>query len=96
MTYKLKITKSFKQDYRKLNKDEVDLTDAIIKKLLNNEILPEHNHDHALSGNYINFRECHIKPDLLLVYKKEEDILILTCTRVNSHSEIFSIKKRKK
>ncbi|WP_304418120.1 type II toxin-antitoxin system YafQ family toxin, partial [uncultured Helicobacter sp.] len=45
--------------------------------------------DHALKGEYIGFRECHIKPDLLLIYQKDKHILILTCIDVGSHSKLF-------
>ena len=45
--------------------------------------------DHKLKGNYKDYRECHIKPDLLLIYKKKEEVLILTCIDLGSHSELF-------
>ncbi|EAJ1622669.1 type II toxin-antitoxin system YafQ family toxin [Campylobacter upsaliensis] len=45
--------------------------------------------DHALKGNLKTFRECHIKPDLLLIYQKLEKELILHCINVGKHSEIF-------
>ncbi|MBX2670484.1 type II toxin-antitoxin system YafQ family toxin, partial [Campylobacter jejuni] len=43
----------------------------------------------ALKGNYIGFRECHIQQDLLLVYQKQDDKLILYLLRIGSHSELF-------
>ncbi|WP_338010457.1 type II toxin-antitoxin system YafQ family toxin [Bifidobacterium gallicum] len=46
-------------------------------------------HDHNLSGNLSTFRECHIKPDWLLVYLIENDILTLTLVDTGSHSDIF-------
>ncbi len=46
-------------------------------------------HDHALSGNYVGHRECHIAPDWLLVYYKEKDILVLTLVRTGTHSDLF-------
>ena len=45
--------------------------------------------DHALSGNYKNYRECHIKPDLLLIYKIEKSELILYAVHIGSHSDLF-------
>ena len=51
------------------------------------EPLPEHNRDHALSGNYVGYRECHLSPDWLLIYKVEGGTLILV--RTGSHSELF-------
>ena len=54
---------------------------------MNEESLPEKYKDHSLSGNYVNFRECHLKPDWLLIYKVDEETLYLT--RLGSHSELF-------
>ncbi|MBQ7158426.1 MAG: type II toxin-antitoxin system YafQ family toxin [Treponema sp.] len=55
-------------------------------------------HDHNLHGNYNGYRECHIRPDLLLVYKKTDDgnVQILYLARITSHTNIFDISKRKK
>lgn len=63
--------------------------DAVIDKLLHNQILEERYRDHALVGNYIGFRECHIEPDWLLIYKIDKDQLILTASRTGSHSDLF-------
>ena len=52
MKYQLKITRSFKIDYKKLNKQETQDTDEIIKKLLDDSPLEEKNYDHELTGNY--------------------------------------------
>ncbi|WP_408941406.1 type II toxin-antitoxin system YafQ family toxin [Helicobacter sp. MIT 01-3238] len=65
------------------------LTKSIITKLANDEPLEPKHKDHKLTGQYEGFRECHIKPDLLLIYKKEERVLILTCLAIGSHSELF-------
>lgn len=96
--YQLRITKSFKIDYKKLSKSEAEDTDKVIKTLLKNERLEIKYHDHALRGNYIGYRECHVRPDLLLVYRKTTDkmICILTCIRISSHANIFDTKKRQK
>lgn len=48
-------------------------------------------HDHALIGNMRGYRECHIRNDVLLIYKKEQDILIMTCVRIGSHSNTLNI-----
>ena len=45
--------------------------------------------DHALTGNYIGFRECHIQPDWLLIYLINHQELILTASRTGSHSDLF-------
>ena len=51
--------------------------------------LPERYHDHALVGTYADFRECHIKPDWLLVYSKDEEELELFLFRTGTHSDLF-------
>ena len=65
------------------------LTKDNIWQLANNEELASKYKDHALIGSYKGFRECHIKPDLLLIYKKQNEILLLTCVEVGSYSELF-------
>lgn len=45
--------------------------------------------DHKLKGEYDGFRECHIEPDLLLIYKKEEKDLLLLCLGLGTHSKLF-------
>ncbi|NOT86142.1 MAG: type II toxin-antitoxin system YafQ family toxin [Methylococcaceae bacterium] len=56
-------------------------------KLANNELLAERFCDHALSGDWKDFRDCHIKPDLVLIYRKP-DTDILQLVRLGSHSEL--------
>jgi mRNA interferase YafQ len=55
---------------------------------MNDEELPEKYHDHALSGDWFGYRECHVKPDLLLIYKKPDD-KVLRLARLGSHSGLF-------
>ena len=86
---RIDFSKSFKKSYKKLNKKDKELFAEISLKLANDEILEPKYKDHALKGNFIGFRECHLKPDLLLVYKKQKDKLILYCFDIGSHSEIF-------
>jgi mRNA interferase YafQ len=82
-------TSSFKKDYKKLTKNEQDLLRIIIEKLVNKETLESKYKDHKLIGDYLGCRECHIKPDLLLIYKYNDDILELALVRVGSHSSLF-------
>ena len=88
--YEVKQTSRFKKDYRLAKKrgEDMELIRKIILKLANGEPLPEKNHDHALSGEWVGCRECHITPDWLLVYRKDDDILVLTLTRTGSHSDL--------
>ena len=56
---------------------------------MNDKELPAKNKDHALKGNYKGCRECHITPDWLLIYKRDEGRLILALVRNGSHSDLF-------
>ena len=85
----IEYSKSFKKAFKKLNDNEKKLTKDIIWQLANNEELASKYKDHALIGSYKGFRECYIKPDLLLIYKKQNEILLLTCVEIGSHSELF-------
>ena len=82
---------SFKRDYKRIVKRgyDVSLLEKVIEILANEEKLPEKYKDHSLSGDYKEFRECHILPDWLLIYKIENDHLILSLSRTGSHSDIF-------
>ncbi len=86
-------TGQFKKDYKlaiKRGCDPNKLTE-VITMLVNEQSLPEKYRDHALVNcrNYKNMRECHIEPDWLLVYKIEQEILILKLIRTGSHSDLF-------
>jgi mRNA interferase YafQ len=86
-------TAKFRKDYKREAKGkhratlDADLL-AAISFLAMDQALPERFHDHPLSGEYTNHRECHLKPDLLLIYKKPDD-QTLRLVRVGSHSELF-------
>ncbi len=84
-------TTQFKKDYKLAVKRHlnIDLLDDIVRALSRGETLPEKNKDHALSGNWEGHRECHILPDWLLIYRIEDDLLILTLTRTGTHSDLF-------
>ena len=84
-------TTQFKKDYKLALKRHMDieLLDNIIRCLSRGEVLPEKNKDHALSGDWVGHRECHILPDWLLVYRVEDDILVLTLARTETHSDLF-------
>ncbi|MDN5127737.1 type II toxin-antitoxin system YafQ family toxin, partial [Aliarcobacter butzleri] len=61
----------------------------VIIKLANNEILEEKYKDHKLIGDYLGCRECHIKPDLLLIYRIDNQVLELALVRIGNHSDLF-------
>ena len=91
MKLTIKTTKRFDKDLKKLKKRKYDLTllAQIINKLSDSEILPEKYRDRYLAGDYKGFRECHIQPDWLLIYKIEKNILVLTLSRTGTHSDLF-------
>ena len=84
-------TTQFKKDYKLAIKRHmrIDLLDDIIRTLAKGESLPEKNRDHSLSGNLIGYRECHIQPDWLLMYKIDDDVLVLTLARTGTYSDLF-------
>ena len=93
MKYEIETSKKFKKQFKKLSSKNANLVLEIIQKLSNGEVLEQKYNDYKLKGNYKDYRECHIKPDLLLIYKKKEDVLILTCIDLGSHSELFKKQK---
>lgn len=98
MKREVRASSKFKTDLKKLNQQEKLDVKTVVDKLQVDEPLESKYRDHELHGNYIGYRECHIRPDLLLVYKKgaEGKLLILTLYRINSHTNIFDTKKGKK
>lgn len=89
--YTIKYTSQFKKDYKLAMRRgfNLQLLDDIIKKLSTGESLPEKNKDHALTGNWTGYRECHIQPNWLLIYYIHEDILVLTLSRTGTRSDLF-------
>lgn len=89
--YVVKVTTQFRKDYKLAIKRglKMELLEHIVALLAAGETLPEKNKDHALTGNWVGHRECHISPDWLLVYRIEDDVLVLTLTRTGSHSDLF-------
>ena len=80
---------SFKKDYKKLNPKDKEALKSVIKMLANGDTLDEQYKDHKLIGNYLGCRECHIKPDLLLIYKIDNNILELALVRTGNHAKLF-------
>ena len=89
--YEVKFTSAFKKSYKLMKKRGLDLAllDDVIDKLRQGKTLEEKYRDHALTGNYVGFRECHIKPDWLFIYLIENDVLTLTLVDTGSHSDLF-------
>lgn len=84
-------TKSFKKDLKKYQhkKDIIKELYDIISTLAKEEPLDLSKKDHNLVGNYVNYRECHVRNDLLLIYKVDKKTSSLYLARFGSHSEVF-------
>jgi len=87
--YTLFRTTTFKKDYKKLNKQDQKALKSVIATLANGQELDKIYKDHKLTGNYLGCRECHVKPDLLLIYKIDNNILELALVRTGNHSKLF-------
>jgi mRNA interferase YafQ len=89
---KIERTGQFKRDYKRELKGrhratlETTLVD-VLKGLINNQTLPEKHRDHSLTGDWLDHRDCHIKPDLVLIYRTPNDE-VLQLVRLGSHSEL--------
>ena len=82
--------KQFKKDYKKSVKQNrnIETLKSVITKLANDEKLETKYKDHKLTGSLKDYRECHIEPDWLLIYQKNEIELVLV--RLGTHSELFN------
>lgn len=88
--YDLEYSSQFKKDFKKITKKTIpDIVEVgrIISKLQRGEFLEEKHAPHPLTGNWSGFKDCHIKPDLILIYRITETTLQLA--RIGSHSELF-------
>jgi mRNA interferase YafQ len=79
----------FRRDVKRLRRQGADLAklETVIRSLVDESELEPHYRDHALVGNWRGFRECHIQPDWLLIYRVENGELQLA--RTGSHAELF-------
>ncbi|MDD4239071.1 MAG: type II toxin-antitoxin system YafQ family toxin [Desulfotomaculaceae bacterium] len=91
MKYAVKYTAKFKRDYKLAIKRgyPIKLLEKTVSMLANGTALPEKYTDHALAGGWAGHRECHIQGDWLLVYRIEDDVLVLILTRTGTHSDLF-------
>ena len=86
------LSNRFKKDLKHAKKRglDLDLLEEVVDQLAKYVPLPEKNRDHALTGDYIGFRECHVAPDWLLVYRVEDEELELFLFRTGTHSDLFT------
>ena len=88
---KVVLSNQFKKDLKIAQKRglDIDLLTNVVNKLANEENLPPQNKDYNLIGEYAGYRECHVQPDWLLVYKIEKSELLLFLFRTGMHSDLF-------
>ena len=81
----------FKKDYKIAQKRGLDLTllDEVIRRLIEETPLSPSSHDHALTGSWRPRRECHIKPDWLLIYQVDREEGLIVFERTGTHADLF-------
>ena len=90
--YKIILTNRFKKSLKKIEKShKYNLSDIknLINNIAHNKKLDIRFKDHKLHGELSKLRECHIKPDLLLMYEKDKKNLILVLIDIGSHNKLF-------
>jgi mRNA interferase YafQ len=81
--------RDFKREKKGQHRREIDsIVFSVVSLLAEDKTLPEKHRDHALAGEWRDHRECHLKPDLLLIYRKP-DTDVLQLVRMGSHSDLF-------
>lgn len=91
--YSLVFTNRMKHDLKLMKKrgKNISKLEIVLDILMSGKDLPIKYKDHQLKGGMQEFRECHIEPDWLLIYKKEESELILYATATGSHTDLLKI-----
>ena len=91
MRYARKPSSQFKKDYKKIkhNPKICNELEYVISLLEQDLPLPIKYKDHALKGKLSDLRECHILPDILLIYSKSQKEIVLYLLRIGSHNELF-------
>ena len=89
--YEIKKSSAFKKDYKKLQHSQriVKELKHVIGELAQGNKLQSKYYDHALQGKYKWLRDCHIAPDIILIYEYIDNQLILSLIRIGSHSKLF-------
>jgi mRNA interferase YafQ len=89
---RIESTRAFKRDYKKVkaspkHRDVETLLRGVLELLVADVPLPQRHHDHLLSGEWNDHRDCHLKPDLILIYRKPTKE-VLQLVRLGSHSQL--------
>lgn len=90
--YQVVFTSQYKKSLKKISRSgnfPIKEIEHVISLLILGKILPVKYKDHELNGELSSYRECHIKGDLLLIYKIEKENLILVLVDIGSHSQLF-------
>ena len=92
MSRTVKRSGRFKKDFKRLCHDAVVVREFthVLSLLVDDLELPEKYCDHPLHNDWEGARDCHIRPDVVLIYRKIDDVLsVLNLERIGSHSELF-------
>ena len=90
--YEIVYSRGFKRSYKKIRYSgqfDRERLRVALQCLRSGIPLPFHYRDHALEGEYVGRRECHLKGDTLLMYRRNEDKKVVTLVDIGSHSELF-------
>jgi mRNA interferase YafQ len=90
LKFKIKYGSRFKRDLEKIKHQPkaIEIFKFVVLELSEGNKLDAKFKDHKLKGEYKDYRECHLMPDLLLIYKYDNDYLVLY--RLGSHSDLFN------
>lgn len=86
--YSSRFKKSLKR-VKRLPSFNAEKLKRVIRILSNGESLPPSYKDHGLVGSLKDFRECHVAPDILLIYQIDDGLLVLTLAAIGKHSQLF-------
>ncbi len=91
--YNIKVTRAYRKSYKRISRYKnfnARLLDKVINALAKGEKLDAKYNDHRLTGDLRDYRECHVSNDMLLVYQKRDDILVLLLVDIGSHASLFN------
>ena len=96
MNYSISTSRKYEKDVALAKRRGLDINDLIniVDKLRKGEKLPAKNHDHPLHGDLEGTRECHIHPDWLLIYSKDDEIYLLSLIRTGTHADLYGKTRR--
>ena len=92
MSYKIRETKRYKKSYRRVRQRKgfkQEKLDSVVNTLLRGECLAPVHEDHPLTGELEGVRECHVQPNVLLMYYHLDNVLVLVLVNIGSHHELF-------